>query len=358
MKIKSLIVPIIVVLLFSALTVASALAAECPTCNGTGKVVCTQCKGTGKIASYEGSEACPTCEGSGVLTPTITNKGTIPWVGDGSVYVKGSFQNEEDVKITANVTAEVQSSSKTYTNSLSNVEFPPHQTIDVTVTIAGISSADYQYFASQRPCPRGRIYVTGAGQVTCPTCGGTGAVSSQTSTCPQCDGTGFVTCADCGGTGIAGEGQNAGTPFSLGSEGVMVGVAVVAAVIIVAVLVVKKKRVTEEQLRRRLPSDFQNWVLQRLSGKGSLGTSSELGIDGYSVEGYPIRVNQSDDVGRNVVTTFVTAMGRNRAKNGIIVAFSFDRTAYEEITRARLHFGPEIKAVTVKELIESKYRTL
>jgi hypothetical protein len=351
-------VSLIVVLLFSALTVASALADECPTCNGTGKIVCTQCKGTGKIASYEGSEACPTCEGSGVLTPTITNKGTIPWVGEGSVYVKGSFQNEEDVKITANVTAEVQSSSKTYTNSLSNVEFPPHQTIDVTVTIAGISSADYQYFASQRPCPRGRIYVTGAGQVTCPTCGGTGAVSSDTSTCPQCDGTGFVTCADCGGTGIAGEGQNAGTPFSLGSEGVMVGVAVVAAVIIVAVLVVKKRRLTEDSLRKLSPSEFQDWVVQRLSGTVSSTKDSRIGIDGYTSAGYPIQIKQSDDVGKDVIDRFATAMAQSKARTGMVVAFSFGSGAFEGTVRAKLNYRVEIKTMTVKELLESKYRAL
>jgi hypothetical protein len=196
-----------------------------------------------------------------------------------------------------------------------------------------------------------------AESTACPSCDGTGVVSSTTSICSQCDGTGFIPCPTCSGS-LAINGQNNDTTIFSGIEGIVVGVAVVAAVLMAAVLVVKKKRVTEEQLKRRLPSEFQNWVIQRLSGRGSLGTSSELGIDGYSVEGYPIRVSQSDDVGRNLVTTFVTAMGRNRAKNGIIVAFSFDRSAYEEITRARLHFGPEIKAVTVKELIERGNRIL
>jgi hypothetical protein len=359
LKIKLLMVSLIMVLLFSAFCVESALADECPTCHGTGKIVCPECKGTGKIASSEGSEACPTCQGSGVLTPTITNKGTIPGVSDGSVFVRGSFQNEEDVAITANVTAEVESSFTKYTSVLPNVEFPPHETISVTVTIEGISSVDYQYFASQRPCPRGSIYVSGADEITCPTCEGTGVVSSLTTTCPECDGTGFVVCPDCGGSGVVGGGQNAsGATFSLGSEGIIVGVAVVAAVFIVAVLVVKKRRVTEGSLRKLSSSEFQDWVVQRLSGTVSSTKDSRLGIDGYTSAGYPIQIEQSDDIGRDVIDRFATAMGQSKTRTGMVVAFSFGSSAFEGTVRAKLNYRVEIKTVTVKELLENRYRAL
>ena len=346
---------LIAALLFTALNLAPAMA-ECPTCHGTGKIVCPNCHGTGKVASSEDSETCPTCQGSGVLNPTISNNGGRAWVSNGEVFVLGYFQNEEDTGVYGTATAEMDGTSTTYTAVSPRTYFPPHETVDITITIENVPYADYSYFSSQRYL-HGRIYLSEVENTTCPNCDGTGVVSSTTSICSQCGGTGFVTCPTCGGTLVVG-GQNSGASFFSGIEGVIVGVAVVAAVLMAAVLVVKKKRVTEEQLKRRLPSEFQNWVIKRLSGKGSLGTSSELGIDGYSVEGYPIRVSQSDDVGRNVVTTFVTAMGRNRAKNGIIVAFSFDKSAYEEITRARLHFGPELKAVTVKELLERGNRIL
>jgi hypothetical protein len=358
LKIKLLMVSLIVVLLFSALNVAPALADECSTCHGTGKIVCSNCNGTGKIASSEGSEACPTCEGSGVLTPTIANKGTIPWASDGSVFVKGSFQNEEDVTITANVTAEVESSTRKYTSLSPNIEFPPHQTISVTVTIEGITPADYQNFAAQRPCPRGRIYVSGIDEITCPTCGGTGAVSSQTTTCPQCDGTGFVVCPDCGGSGVAGGGQSKEAAVPLGVEGIIVGVAVVAAVFIAAVLVVKRKRVTEASLRRLSSSEFQDWVVQRLSGTVSSPKDSRMGIDGYTSAGYPVQIKQSDEVGRDVIDRFATAMGQSKARTGMVVAFSFGSGAFEGTVRAKLHYRVEIKTVTVKELLESRYRTL
>lgn len=342
------------VLLFTALNMAPAMA-ECPTCQGTGKIVCPNCQGTGKIASSGDSAVCQACQGSGVLKPTISSAGSRAWVSNGEAFVLGYFKNEEDIGVYGTATAEMESTSTKYTAVSPRTYFPPHETIDITITLENIAYADYSYFSSQRYL-RGSI-MSEAESTSCPSCDGTGVVSSLASTCSECSGTGFVTCPTCGGSLVVG-GQNRDASIFSGIEGIVVGVAVVAAVLMAAILVVKKKRVTEEQLRRRLPSEFQNWVIKRLSGKGSLGTSSELGIDGYTVEGYPIRVSQSDDVGRNVVTTFVTAIGRSRAKNGIIVAFSFDKSAYEEITRARLHFGPEIKAVTVKELLERGNRIL
>jgi len=115
---------------------------------------------------------------------------------------------------------------------------------------------------------------------------------------------------------------------------------------------------SENDLRKLPPFEFQNWVVQRFFGRVSSRKSSDMGIDGYTFEGYPIQVKQSDDIGRNVVDNFETAMRRRKAKNGIIVAFSFGKGAYEEIARAKLHDALEIKAVTVKELIENKNRTL
>jgi hypothetical protein len=46
-----------------------------------------------------------------------------------------------------------------------------------------------------------------------------------------------------------------------------------------------------------------------------------------------------------------------KARTGVIVAFSFGNGAYEGVVRARLHYGFEIKMVTVRELIESPSRT-
>jgi hypothetical protein len=79
-----------------------------------------------------------------------------------------------------------------------------------------------------------------------------------------------------------------------------------------------------------------------------------MGIDGYTFEGNPVQVKQSDDVGRNVVDNFETALRRRGTKKGVIVAFSFGKGAYEEIARAKLQDGLEIEAVKVSDLIKNR----
>jgi hypothetical protein len=79
-----------------------------------------------------------------------------------------------------------------------------------------------------------------------------------------------------------------------------------------------------------------------------------MGIDGFSLEGYPIQVKQSEEIGRNVVDNFETAMRRKKAIKGFIAAFSFGSGAWEEIARAKLHDNLEIKAITIKELLKRR----
>jgi DNA modification methylase len=114
---------------------------------------------------------------------------------------------------------------------------------------------------------------------------------------------------------------------------------------------------TEEDLRKISDTDFQNWAVQRLFGRVSARKTGDMGIDGYTFEGHPIQVKQSDDIGRNVIDNFETAMRRRKAKKGVLVAFSFGKGAYEEIARAKLHDGLEIKALTVREILQTHNQT-
>ena len=109
---------------------------------------------------------------------------------------------------------------------------------------------------------------------------------------------------------------------------------------------------TADELRNLQPFEFQNWVIQRLFGRISQTKSSDMGIDGYTFEGNPVQVKQSDDIGRNVVDNFETAIRRSKTKKGVIVAFSFGKGAYEEAARAKLHDELEIQLLTVSELIK------
>jgi DNA modification methylase len=110
----------------------------------------------------------------------------------------------------------------------------------------------------------------------------------------------------------------------------------------------------DEDLRKLPPFEFQNWVIKRLYGRISTRKTSDMGIDGYTFEGYPVQVKQSDDIGRNVIDNFETAIRRHNAKKGVIVAFSFGKGAYEEVARAKLHDSIEIQAISVSELLKNK----
>jgi len=109
----------------------------------------------------------------------------------------------------------------------------------------------------------------------------------------------------------------------------------------------------EDELRKLPPFEFQNWVIRRLFGRVSGRKTGDMGIDGYTFEGYPVQVKQSDDIGRNVIDNFETAISRYKAKKGVIVAFSFGKGAYEEVARAKLHADIEIDAVTVADLLKN-----
>lgn len=79
------------------------------------------------------------------------------------------------------------------------------------------------------------------------------------------------------------------------------------------------------------------------------------GIDGHDFGHNPVQIKQSDHVGRPVVQKFHSAVRREKRKKGIIVAFSFAKTAYEEVARIKLDEGIEIELRTVQELIADHY---
>jgi hypothetical protein len=111
--------------------------------------------------------------------------------------------------------------------------------------------------------------------------------------------------------------------------------------------------VTAKDLQRLKPYEFQNWVIQRVSGTHSPRKSGDMGIDGFSFMLHePIQVKQSERVGRNVVDNFETAVERSGKDRGYVVAFSFTRGAHEEAARAKAEKGLEIELVEVSLLCE------
>ncbi|MBN2378715.1 restriction endonuclease [candidate division WOR-3 bacterium] len=71
-----------------------------------------------------------------------------------------------------------------------------------------------------------------------------------------------------------------------------------------------------------------------------------------------MEIKQQEGVGRPVVQKFHSAVLAERRTKGIIVAFSFSKTAHEEVARIKLEEGVEIELRTVQELIADHYRRM
>jgi len=108
---------------------------------------------------------------------------------------------------------------------------------------------------------------------------------------------------------------------------------------------------TIEELKALEPFHFQNWVIDRIGGVPSSKKVDDKGVDGYTfMAREPVQVKQSEDIGRNIVDNFETAMRRKHKTVGYIVAFSFGKGAYEEAARAKLEDKLDIKLVRVDEM--------
>ena len=204
----------------------------------------------------------------------------------------------------------------------------------------------------------------GARVVKCPKCSSY-MFGKPDPTCSVCGGTGYITCPECGGIAIDleegnqidndinyGKGKQTEDPgISLPFDWTIIGVSAAAAVTMVGYVLVKRKKVSEKDLRRLSYNEFQKWVIQRLGGKTSSPDYSHMGIDGFTAEGHPIKIVQSDTVDGNVIDSFASVIGRQNARNGIVVAFSFSDDIYRGIVRAKRNYRIDIKKVSVKELI-------
>ena len=330
-------VAFIVILLYSALSVALAMAQP------QGWKLDPYCHGTGKI---ETDEVCPTCLGSGSVTATVDISGISTWKSDDNtkLYVSATVENKDNAAIYGMFTATIDAAYKTYETTPRAVTLAANERTTLTFTFDKIPSSDI-YRADPESA---HILVSNLPTVACSTCNGTGIVSVE-STCPVCSGTGFVSVE---GEQPNGNGNTNAPPLDISVPAI--GVGAVAVVAVAAVVVVKKRKVSEKDLRKLPPTEFQNWVLKKMGGKSSSQGDARMGIDGYTIEGHPIAVKQADNIDRNVIEHFAAAMGRRNAKNGTIVAFSFGTDAVRGRVRAKMSYGLEIQMVTVKELIENR----
>jgi DNA modification methylase len=114
--------------------------------------------------------------------------------------------------------------------------------------------------------------------------------------------------------------------------------------------------VRADELKRLKPFEFQNWVINEMAARHSRKKVGDMGLDGYLArdlyhEEAGIQVKQTENVGRNVVDNFETALKRAKYKRGYLVAFSFGKGAVEEVARLKNEGDVNIILVTVDDLL-------
>lgn len=109
-------------------------------------------------------------------------------------------------------------------------------------------------------------------------------------------------------------------------------------------------------LRKLKPFEFRNWAITTVFGTHAHRQDVANGVDGYwFFNGDPIRVRQSDQVGRPAVDSFETAVRRLGHDTGYIIALQFTKGAREEALRARSD-GLDIRLLTGNELLMMRRR--
>jgi DNA modification methylase len=108
---------------------------------------------------------------------------------------------------------------------------------------------------------------------------------------------------------------------------------------------------------------FERFIVQQYGGTPNSKQRSDWGLDGRSREGVPIQVKRSDDIGRNVVDNFHSAIRRHDKalfekrqaageSVGILIAFSFGKGARQEVARLKNEENAYILLVEVAEIVE------
>ncbi|MDR2194249.1 MAG: site-specific DNA-methyltransferase, partial [Treponema sp.] len=117
-----------------------------------------------------------------------------------------------------------------------------------------------------------------------------------------------------------------------------------------------------DTLRYKDAFQFESWIVQQFGGTPNAKQRGDMGLDGKTGDGTPIQVKRSDNIGRNVIDNFKSAverfdknlMEKNIAAKkpvGYIIAFSFGKGTIEEVARLKNKDDRIIKLVTVEDII-------
>jgi len=108
--------------------------------------------------------------------------------------------------------------------------------------------------------------------------------------------------------------------------------------------------------------EFESWIVQQFGGVSNTKQRGDFGLDGKMPDNTPIQVKRSDNIGRNVVDNFKSAIERydkklfdrnveEKKSVGYIIAFSFGKGSVEEVARLKLKENVIIELVTVEKIV-------
>ncbi len=118
---------------------------------------------------------------------------------------------------------------------------------------------------------------------------------------------------------------------------------------------------TISDLKNLKPFEFQNWVINEMQANHNRKKVGDMGLDGYYDkniwhEKAGIQVKQSENVGRNVVDNFETALKRAGYNKGYVIAFSYTKGAVEEAARIKNDGDLDIRLLKVEDLLLKKVK--
>ena len=142
--------------------------------------------------------------------------------------------------------------------------------------------------------------------------------------------------------------------------------------------IVQLQKYDWDELRTKNAFDFESWIIQQYGGYSNTKQRNDFGIDGKLPDNTPIQVKRSDNIGRNVIDNFKSAIMRydkklfderrmdchasasggsqRRGVAGIIIAFSFNKGAFEEVARSKLQENIIIDLVPVDKIVPISHK--
>ena len=117
-----------------------------------------------------------------------------------------------------------------------------------------------------------------------------------------------------------------------------------------------------DTLRYQNAFEFEEWIIQQFGGSSNIKQRNDFGLDGKMSDNTPIQVKRSDNVGRNIIDNFLSAVKRadknlyahnieKKEPVGYIIAFSFSKGAIQEVARLKLEENIIIRLVSVDEIV-------